>query len=183
MTARYCQPGDVRTILQGLGVIPNPGSGTAAELTDAQIMEAITEASSVVTGYVGTNYEADQWNPNPVVPPMVRTLSVRLAAYYSTLIYRKGKDLTPTDPVYLMYQDVRSVFADIVTGKIEVNPGRPNEAPEHQGQVRQTVPKIFVPSDSGTKIRSGQVDPAGSAAWGGYSPSPWTGYDQGQGGY
>lgn len=176
MTARYCQPADVRDIVRGAD--PS-GTGTAAELPDSQLLAAITRASTVVTAYVGTDYEADQWNPNPNVPPMVKYLTAGLGAYYATLIYRKGKDLGQFDPVYLMYQDIRAVLADIVTGKIEVNPGKPNEAPEHQGRVNQTVPKIFEPTDSGVRIRSGTLDVAGAAAPGGYSPSPWTGYDQG----
>lgn len=176
MTARYCQPQDVRDILRGLDAT---GTGTAAELPDVQMFAAITRASSVVTSYVGTNYEADQWNPNPLVPPLVKYLTAQLSGYYATLIYRKGKDLSQFDPVYLMYQDVRTTFNDIISGKIEVNPGRPNEAPEHQGRVRQTQPRTLTPKDAGVKLGDRGIEPAG-VAWGGYSPSPYTGYDQGE---
>lgn len=175
MTAQYCDPQDVRNLLSGLDP---QGQGTAAELPDDKLTEAIVDASTMVTSYTGTDWTADQYNPNPVVPQMVQSLTTRLAAYYATLMYRRGKELTPQDPIYLMYLDIRQTFKDIITGKIEVNPGRPNEAPEHQGNVRQTIPSIFAPSDAGVKISQGAVTPSGPLSWGGYSPSPWTGYDQ-----
>ena len=176
MTAQYCLPSDVRDLLRGMDA---SGTGTAAELPDTQMTAAIIRASTVVTAYVGTDYEADQYNANPVIPQMVKYLTVGLSSYYATLIYRKGKALEPTDPIYLIYLDVRAIFADIVSGKIEVSPGKPNEAPEHQGNVRQTIPGIFTPSDSGVKLDNGRVSPSGAMAWGGYAPSPWAGYDQG----
>src|ERR1700735_3394568 len=100
MTARYCSPEDIRQMVRGTD--PN-GVGTAAELSDEQLMIAITRASSTVTSYVGTKWEIESLNPALTVPQMVHDLAAGLASYYATLMYRRGKSLDQYDPVYMMY--------------------------------------------------------------------------------
>ena len=145
MTAMYCLPSDIRSNVAGT----DDGTGTCAQLTDEQLSLAIAQAGAKVSAYVGTDFEVDAANPVIVVPPLVFTIAVQLATFYATLTYRKGKDLSQFDPVYLGYQDATKTLGDIVTGLIEVAPTAPSDPVYAPGHVVQTVPKSFRYSDSG----------------------------------
>lgn len=166
MTAMYCSVDTLRNALRGTS---QDGEGTAAELDDSQLEDAIIQASSIVSSYAGVDYETDQFNVAVNVPQLVRSLGIDFSCFYATMIYRKGKAIDQYDPVYLRYQLAKSIISDLVSGKIEANPGKPNEAPEHQGRAMNTVPSIFQPKDSGTRITSGAV--RHESVWpSGYSP-------------
>jgi hypothetical protein len=170
VTSAYCSPQDVRDSLRGTST---DGEGTAAELSNEQLQIAIEQASGLVTVYAGTEYGVDAWNPSVTVPQLIWSLTLDISCYYATLMYRKGKSLDDFDPVYLRYQAARATFMDLTSGKIEVSPGKPNEAPGNQGRPINTVPSVFQPRDSGTRITSGRVGadeeyPSGpmGAGWG-----------------
>ena len=121
----------------------------------------------MIAPYAGTDYETDEYNVTVTVPPLIRSLAIDLSCFYATLTYRRGKSLDEFDPVYLRYQLVKQVLLDIVNGRIEVDPPKPNEPPEHRGRAMNTVPSIFTPHDSGTTLGGDRVRPS-SPYGGGY---------------
>ena len=146
MPVYYCTPADIRDNVAGT----DSGSGTCAALTDEQLTEAIGRASSKVSAYAGTTFEPDASTSAVTVPDLVSTITVQLATFYATLTYRKGKDLSAFDPVYLGYLDATQMLKDIATGMIQVGPPDPGAAPSSPGHVVQTIPSIFTYQDSGT---------------------------------
>jgi phage gp36-like protein len=139
------------------------GTGTCAALTDDQLSAAITQASAKVSAYVGSDYETDAATPVVVVPDLVKTITIQLATFYATLTYRKGKDLSAFDPVYLGYLDAKQTLQDIISGKVEVAPTPPGDPVTAGGKVINTVPKTFRFEDSGTVPDGrGGIMPAGA---------------------
>jgi hypothetical protein len=159
VTAMYCLPSDIRNNVAGT----DAGTGTCAALEDYQLSAAIAQASSKVSSYVGTSYVADAANPVIVVPDLVKSLTIQLATFYATLTYRKGKDLSPMDPVYLGWVDATSTLKDIAAGRIDVAPSGPADPVDKPGYFRNTVPRIFTYEDSGTVPNGrGGIEPAGA---------------------
>jgi phage gp36-like protein len=155
----YCLPADIRSNVAGT----DAGTGTCAQLEDYQISAAIGQASAKVSSYVGTSYVIDAADPVIVVPDLVKSLTVQLATFYATLVYRKGKDLSAMDPVYLGYLDAVATLKDIAAGLIEVAPTAPADPTDKPGKVINTLPRVFSWEDSGTIPNGrGGIEPAGA---------------------
>jgi len=105
----YCSVQDVRIALAADGL--NDGTNTAADMSDNTLTDAITEASAVVDSYVGGPY-----SDTDTVPSMVVYWTRDIAAFLATLTWRKSKDLTVMDPVYLRYQLTLDRLMGIATG-------------------------------------------------------------------
>lgn len=144
----YCLPSDVREAVGGT----DAGTGTCAELPDDQLNAAIAQASTKVSSYCGTSWVTDVNNPVMSVPDLVVQLTIALAVFYGTLTYRKGKDLSAYDPVFLLYQDAVKTLTAIASGQIEVAPTAPSDPVDRPGKVFNTVPKTFDHRDSGTRV-------------------------------
>lgn len=157
MAITWCVPDDIRQNVAGT----DQGTGTCATLTDDQLTAAITQAASKIAAYTGTDWEPDASDPVVTPPGIVKTCTVQLATFYATLVYRKGKDLSQFDPVYLGYQDAMRTLTDIISGKIEISPSTPGEPVAAGGYVRNTVPPTFDHLDTGTLINplTGRVEP------------------------
>jgi phage gp36-like protein len=147
MPVSYCLPADIRSNVAGT----DAGTGTCAMLDDSLISAAISRASAKVSAYAGTAWFIDANDPVITIPDLIFSVTVQIATYYATLIYRKGKDLTAMDPAYLGYLDAMSVLNDISAGKIEVSPTPPNDPVDDGSKIINTVPRIFEYSDSGTE--------------------------------
>lgn len=159
MPAMYCLPADIRANVAGT----DAGTGTCAMLEDYQLNAAIAQASSKVSAYVGTSYVVDAADPAITVPDLVKTCAIQIATFYATLTYRKGKDLSAMDPVYLGMIDANKILADIAGGLIEVAPTAPADPTDRPGYVRNTIPSIFTYEDSGTEPNGrGGIEPAGA---------------------
>lgn len=160
MPVSYCQPSDIRSNVAGT----DAGTGTCAQLSDGQLLAAIAQASSKVSAYAGTAWFVDANDPVIVIPDLIVTTTVQLATFYATLTYRKGKDLSQFDPVYLGYQDAMRTLTDIQSGKIEVSPTPPADPVPTGGHVVNTLPSIFTYDDSGVLPNGrGGIQPAGAA--------------------
>lgn len=164
----YLVPADVRNALGGT----DAGTGTAAMLEDSQLLAAITRASARVSASTGTTYTDDSGNPVNV-PQLVTSLTMALAKFYATLTYRKGKDLSQFDPVYLDYQDAVATLNAIANGTIDVDPTPPDEGVDGTGHVVNTLPPIFSGRDSHTRLGARTIEPDG----------PWPGWRQGWNGW
>lgn len=159
MAAMYCLPSDIRANVAGT----DAGTGTCAQLEDYQLSAAIAQASAKVSSYAGTSYVVDAADPVVVVPDLVKTCAIQLATFYATLTYRKGKDLSPMDPVYLGYLDAIGTLKDIAAGRIDVSPTGPADPVDRPGKVVNTLPAIFRDSDSGVaRDGRGGIMPAGA---------------------
>lgn len=159
MPVSYCQPSDIRNNVAGT----DSGLGTCAQLTDAQLSAAIGQASAKVSAYTGTSWVTDSNTPVVTIPDIVVNLTVQIATFYATCVYRKNRPLVPGDPALLGYQDALLTLNDIRSGAIEVVPAGPGEAPIESGKVINTVPSIFTYEDSGTEPDGrGGIMPAGA---------------------
>lgn len=159
MGAMYCLPSDIRANVAGT----DAGTGTCAALEDYQLAAAIGQASAKVSAYVGTSFVVDAADPVITIPDLVVTITVQLATFYATLVYRKGKDLSAMDPVYLGYLDAMATLKDIIAGNIEVAPTAPADPTDRPGHVVQKLPAIFSWEDSGTVPNGrGGIEAAGS---------------------
>jgi len=156
----YCTPADIRANVAGT----DDGTGTCAQL-DVRILQAkIAQASSRVSSYTGETYDP------AAVPDLVKDLTVQMATYYATLVYRKGRDLSQFDPVMLGYQDAMATLNAIAAGKIQVTPSQPDEPPgtppqPARARVVNTIPRVFGGQDSATELGpAGRLRPAGPYA-------------------
>lgn len=106
----YALPADVREAVAPDGNF----SGTCAELTDDQLTQHLLRGQSVVDASTGKAFTDTN------VPPLLKGLVLALGAYYGTLAYRKGKDLSQQDPIYLLYQDAEATLTQIRNSEIDI---------------------------------------------------------------
>lgn len=126
----YSLPADIREAVAPDGNF----SGTCAELTDDQLTQHLTRAQSVVDASTGKAFTDTN------VPPLLKGLVLALGAYYATLAYRKGKDLSQQDPIYLLYQDAEATLTQIRNSEIDiVSPVDTDAVPA------ETSPKVINP--------------------------------------
>lgn len=108
----YAAPADIRNAVSPDGSF----TGTCGELSDEQLQGHIQTAQGLVDAYTGIAFM--DWN----APVLIKDLVVKLATFYATLAYRKGKELTPTHPVYLGYQDAQRTLTGIKSGILNFEP-------------------------------------------------------------
>lgn len=164
MPTYYITPADVRDNVAGTDL----GAGTCAQLDNPELAAAIGRASARVSAWTGSSYDPD------AVPDLIFDLTVQLATYYATLTYRKSRDLAPTDPVYLGYQDAMATLKGISSGSITVVPVPPDPGgtpPQPSApRVINTIPRAFGPEDAGVEFGPGgrlEAQRARGSGWGG----------------
>lgn len=123
----YSLPADVRNALApGVWPVPTgqtaPKTGTAADLSDPQLADAIADADSLIDSYLSPYYVTPvAQDPNTGrLPSEVTAWSRNVAAYNATLTYRRGKDLAATDPVALRYAQTMQTLQQVLNGKIRL---------------------------------------------------------------
>jgi hypothetical protein len=165
----YCTPADVREAAGGT----DNGTGSCAQLADDQLQTAIGQASSKVSAYAGTTYEADGSGP-VTVPDLIFTVTVQLAVYYATMIYRKNMAFqSALDPVYLMYQDAMGTLQALSSGTISADPSAPDVAPDDAGSGRNTVPRTLTYADAGVVATPFGIEAEGAdGSMRGFWPDP-----------
>jgi hypothetical protein len=167
----YCTPADIRDNVSGT----DAGTGTCAALTDGQLYAAIDRASAKVSAWTGADYDL------AAVPDLISDLTVQMATFYATLTYRKSRDLSAMDPVYLQYVDAMATLTAISKGQIQVVPTPPAEPPGTPPpavapRVINTVPRTFSGEDSNTEYSpDGRLRAAGAygSGWGYGRPGGW----------
>lgn len=111
----YSTPQSVRLALNPAGD-PNDKT-TAASLPDATIQDAIDEADATIDAFIGGRYAVPVAVVAGKVPMPIPAWSRNIAAYNATLTFRRGKDLTATDPVQLRYTATMSALTAVRDGK------------------------------------------------------------------
>jgi phage gp36-like protein len=121
----YSAPVDVRNVLApgAFGVNDNPSlTHTAADLSDSQLEVEIGQADRIIDGYLNGYYATPvAVTSDALIPEPIHTWSANIAAYLATLTYRRGKDLSQQDPVYLRYQLTMQQLMATNSGRMTLN--------------------------------------------------------------
>lgn len=96
------------------------GTGTAADLTDPELQDAIDEADSTIDGYLSRFYAtpvAATGDP-AATPHPIDYWSRNIAAYNATLAFRGSQDFADTDPIARRYTATMQALLAVSTGKV-----------------------------------------------------------------
>lgn len=171
----YSTPSMVRMALvpSSNGTLPNPASNTAADLTDAQLTDAIAEADALIDSFIGGYYAVPVAAVNSAIPHPIDFWSRTIASYYATLTYRQGMDFTDVDPINRRYKDTLGALQAVSAGKLRL------QIPENTSGNSATMPgqvinpyvgELWTPDDfSLSPAESPALNPA-SPFWGSW----WT---------
>jgi phage gp36-like protein len=146
VTTLYASLEDLRLTMDGT----DSGTGTAAQLTDAQLTLALQAASNRVSVYAGNVFDGSSAQATP--PDIFHDLTLDLAAFWATVTYRKSKALAPDDPVRLRYNDAQNILNAVRNGKLRLDVQPPGSVGEEVGVVINNIPNIFNSGDSNTAI-------------------------------
>jgi phage gp36-like protein len=142
----YASVADLRNVMSGT----DSGTGTAAQLTDAQLELALYSASNRVSVYAGNDYDSSV--PQAVPPAILHDLTLDLAAFWAAKTYLKHKAVDPKSPIYIAYQNAMSLLEDVRDGKIQLGVGVAPGVGEDVGTVINRIPPVFTGRDSNTRI-------------------------------
>lgn len=123
----YCTPDDVRHALAADNADGVDIEQTAASMDDAQLTDHISDAQSEVDSKLAVRYVVPFADGD--VPPVVKTITLAIAAYLATLTFRRTADLGDQDPVMLRYTRAESMLSDIRDGKAQLPVSPPAEEP------------------------------------------------------
>jgi hypothetical protein len=142
VTTMYATVADLKTALSST----DSGVGTAAQLSDPQLTQALVAASNRVSAYSGTTYDADAIPPQ-VAPAIYKDLTLQLAAYWATRNYLKHIVIGPTHPVFLGYTEAMTILDLARRGQVTLDPSPSGTS---ASGVHNRIPAIFAPADSNT---------------------------------
>lgn len=126
------------------------GTGTAADLTDAQLADAIGEADATIDAYIGGYYAVPVAAVNSATPHPIDYWSRNLAAYFATLAWRGSQDFTETDPIARRYKETMDALTAVMNGKLRLQlPENTsgNSATEPGQTVNPYVGELWTPDD------------------------------------
>jgi phage gp36-like protein len=142
----YASVADLRNVMSGT----DSGTGTAAQLTDAQLELALYSSSNRVSVYAGNVYDSS--SPQAVPPAILHDLTLDLAAFWAAKTYMKNKSVETTSPVYIAYQNAMSLLEDVRDGKIQLGVSAAPGVGEDVGTVINRIPPVFTGRDSNVRI-------------------------------
>ncbi|HEY2638439.1 MAG TPA: phage protein Gp36 family protein [Streptosporangiaceae bacterium] len=146
MATLYATVADLKSILSST----DSGTGTAAELTDEQLTQALQAGSNRVSIYAGSTFDSS--TPQAVPPPAFNDLTLDLAAFYATATYMKHKVITAQHPIMIRYKDAMALLESVRKGEVRLDPAVPGSVGAETGTVINRIPKIFTHDDSNTRI-------------------------------
>lgn len=123
----YTTPAEVRSALSPMADPDQEGvqTGTAADLSDTQLQDAIEEAMSFIDTYIGTRYVVpvapvngtdSNGQPIQVIPHPIDFWCRNIAAYNATLAYRGSQDFAESDPVARRYAATFAALQQVAAG-------------------------------------------------------------------
>jgi len=142
----YASVADLRNVMSGT----DSGTGTAAQLTDAQLELALYSASNRVSVYAGNVFDSSV--PQAVPPAILHDLTLDLAAFWAAKTYMKFKELTPQSPTFIAYANAMSILQDVRDGKVTLGVGVAPGVGDETGTVINRIPPVFTGRDSNTRI-------------------------------
>lgn len=111
---------------------------TAAALTDGQIEAAIVNAQAEVDARLRGRYPV----PFDPVPALVASITLDVAAWLVTLLYREQKDIPDGDPAIRRYERAQCLLRDIATGMADLDAGDGGApAPRTGGGLGPAIPR------------------------------------------
>jgi hypothetical protein len=140
----YATIPDLRLVLDST----DAGTGTAAQLSDAQLTLAIEAASTRVSIYTGTVWDSS--TPALTPPDPLKDIALDLASWWATTYYSKSKEMGPNHPVVLRYTEAMKVLESIRKGEISISA----LAGAMGAAVINPLPAIFTGADSNTYVGS-----------------------------
>jgi hypothetical protein len=130
----YATPQQVRT---ALAPDDDTSGGTAASLSDSQLIDALVEATNEIDAMVaGAPFSAP-------VPRLIVSLDRDIGAYLATLAYRKGNPLPPEHPVALRYSRAEMLLAKATRGELDLSEDSEVEAGGDVAVVNQYEGDLF----------------------------------------
>ena len=150
----YASVADLRNVMAGT----DSGTGTGSQLTDSQLELALYAASNRVSVYAGNFYDGSTGEATP--PPILHDLALDLACFWAMKTYLKHKQMEPTHPVFIAYQNASAILQDVRDGKILLDPAAAPGIGSEVGTVINRIPPVFTGADSNTRIspRTGTLE-------------------------
>lgn len=149
MSDPYCTPDEVRHVLAA-GADEIDTAETAASLGDSALAGAIEDAQNEVDGKLAARYSGIPFVAADV-PPIVKSITMNIAAYLATLTFRRTLDMTDQDPVSLRYARAEANLTAIVKGQMDLPVSPPTPDPVVDlgivGGVRRYTGDLFSASD------------------------------------
>jgi phage gp36-like protein len=142
----YASVADLRAVMSGT----DSGTGTAAQLTDAQLELALYSASNRVSVFAGNVYDSSV--PQAVPPAILHDLTLDLARFWAAVTYLKWKAVETTSPIYIAYQNAMQMLQDVRDGKISLDAAPAPGVGEETGIVINRIPPVFTGRDSNTRL-------------------------------
>lgn len=142
----YATVADLQAVMAGT----DSGTGTAAQLTDAQLTLALYAASNRVSVYAGNMFDSSAPDADP--PAILHDLTLDLACFWAAKTYLKYKAVEATSPIYIAYKDAMSILSDVRDGKILLDPVTAPGIGSETGAVINRLPPIFTGNDSNTRV-------------------------------
>jgi hypothetical protein len=142
----YASVADLRNVMAGT----DSGTGTADQLTDAQLVLALYAASNRVSVYAGNVFDSSV--PEATPPAILHDLALDLACFWAYKTYLKSKSIAADHPVYIAYRDAMSMLADVRAGRILLDPVAAPGIGSEAGIVINRIPPVFTGADSNTRL-------------------------------
>jgi phage gp36-like protein len=142
----YASVADLRAVMSGT----DSGTGTAAQLTDAQLELALHSASNRVSVFAGNVYDSSV--PQAVPPAILHDLTLDLARFWAAVTYLKFKAIEATSPIYIAYQNAMQLLEDVRDGKVTLGVGVAPGVGDEVGTVINRIPAVFTGRDSNTRL-------------------------------
>lgn len=102
------------------GALPTTPSRTAADLSDAILLDAINEADSTIDSYIGRFYLTPVARVSDAVPHPIDYWSRNIAAYGATLTFRGSQDISDEDPVTRRYKATMEALKAVNNGSAQL---------------------------------------------------------------
>lgn len=142
----YASVADLRAVMSGT----DSGTGTAAQLTDAQLELALYAGSNRVSVFAGNIYDSSV--PEAVPPPVLHDLALDLAAFWAYRTYLKSKSIANDHPTFIAYQNAMSILEDVRAGRLRLDPVAAPGIGSETGTLINRIPPIFTGRDSNTRV-------------------------------
>jgi hypothetical protein len=142
----YASVADLRNVMSGT----DSGTGTAAQLTDAQLTLALYAASNRVSVFAGNVFDSSVPEAEP--PAVLHDLTLDLAAFWAYKTYLKSKSIDAQHPVYIAYKDAMQLLTDVRAGLLLLDPVAAPGIGSECGTLINRIPPIFTGRDSNTRV-------------------------------
>ena len=142
----YACVADLRNVMDAT----DSGTGTAAQLTDAQLTLALYAGSNRVSVFAGNIYDSS--TPEATPPGIFHDLALDLACFWAYKTYLKSKVIAPDHPVYIAYKDASMILEDVRDGKILLDPAVAPGVGSEVGTIINRIPPVFTGNDSNVRV-------------------------------